>query len=50
MEEMYCISCHGRGLDRHDKTCVRCNGTGFEPDSEPLAEDICGTDAEDERC
>lgn len=43
MEEMYCIKCHGRGLDRYDKTCDRCGGTGFEPESE-----ACGPDAEDQ--
>ena len=32
-EQMYCISCHGRGLDQKDCTCRRCKGTGYEPDT-----------------
>ena len=30
--EMYCILCHGRGLDNKDCTCKRCKGSGYEPD------------------
>lgn len=33
MSEMYCILCHGRGLDQHDHTCGRCKGTGYEPET-----------------
>lgn len=32
MEEMYCIVCHGRGLDNHDHVCQHCEGTGIEPE------------------
>ena len=32
-EEMYCLLCHGRGLDQQDHTCGRCHGTGYEPDT-----------------
>jgi hypothetical protein len=36
MCEMYCIACHGRGLDNQDHTCRRCKGSGYEPeDLEP---------------
>lgn len=36
MSEMYCIACHGRGLDNTDHTCRRCKGSGYEPeDLEP---------------
>jgi RecJ-like exonuclease len=38
MEEMYCIECHGRGLDSNDKPCPRCGGTGYEPEFEPVAD------------
>lgn len=41
MEEMYCIECHGRGLDSEDKLCHRCGGTGYEPEFEPV-DDTCG--------
>ena len=44
MEEMYCIECHGRGLDRNDRPCPRCQGTGMEPDSMPECE-ACGPEA-----
>ena len=29
---MFCIECHGRGLDSHDNICPRCHGTGNEPE------------------
>lgn len=32
-DQMYCLLCHGRGLDQQDHTCRRCNGTGYEPDT-----------------
>lgn len=32
-DEMYCLLCHGRGLDQNDHTCGRCHGTGFEPET-----------------
>lgn len=41
MDEMYCIKCHGRGLDKYDKICDRCGGTGYEPETE-----VCGPVAE----
>ena len=32
-DEMYCTLCNGRGLDRYDRLCRKCLGTGFEPDT-----------------
>lgn len=29
--ETYCTQCHGRGLDKYDRTCTHCHGTGIEP-------------------
>lgn len=31
--EMYCTLCNGRGLDRYDQRCRKCQGTGYEPDT-----------------
>jgi len=30
-DEMYCTLCQGRGLDKYDQLCRKCDGTGFEP-------------------
>jgi len=32
-DEMYCTLCNGRGLDRYDRICRKCLGTGYEPDT-----------------
>lgn len=32
-DEMYCLLCHGRGLDSKDHPCGRCKGTGYEPET-----------------
>ena len=32
MEDVYCILCHGRGVDENDHICPRCHGTGYEPE------------------
>ena len=32
MNENYCITCQGRGLDAHDHCCEHCGGTGIEPE------------------
>ena len=39
-DEMYCILCHGRGLDENDELCPRCHGTGSEPDEEPVEDPV----------
>lgn len=31
-EGMYCTACQGRGLDKNDKPCEHCHGTGIEPE------------------
>ena len=43
--EMYCICCHGRGLDQRDKTCRRCKGTGYEPDTFEMGRGPAGCQA-----
>ena len=43
--EMYCICCHGRGLDQKDKTCRRCKGTGYEPDTFEMGRGPAGCQA-----
>ena len=44
-DDMYCILCHGRGLDSHDKTCRRCGGTGYEPDTFSMGRGPAGCQA-----
>lgn len=34
--DMHCLACHGRGLDKYDHPCRRCDGTGLEPDPEDI--------------
>ena len=40
--EMYCIRCHGRGIDRYDRTCRRCKGTGYEPETHEAGRGAAG--------
>ena len=32
-DEQYCTLCQGRGLDRYDRLCPKCLGTGLEHDT-----------------
>jgi hypothetical protein len=41
-DQMYCILCHGRGLNRWDYPCHRCKGTGYEPEVLELGKGAAG--------
>ena len=43
---MYCVMCHGRGLDQNDHICPRCQGTGIEPEGPVPVIGLCGSETD----